>query len=200
MPKVSKETSAIIRNMILTGAFTGILVFFVGIYLIVSLKLPAYFCTGLIVLALALMISIPTILIVKHNKEVEKYYESIQIANIDTMTGVEFERYLKEVLTNRGYSVSMTDVSGDLGVDLVASRGDERIAIQVKRHNTKISRRAVSDAVAGMHHYNCNKAMVVTNNYFSPGAVALAESTDCTLVDRDILAKWIAEFQNTSAE
>jgi HJR/Mrr/RecB family endonuclease len=37
--------------------------------------------------------------------------------------------------------------------------------------------------------------MVITNNYFTPGAVTLARSNDCTLVDRDLLAQWVLRFQ-----
>lgn len=186
--------------MISAGVYTGGFVFIIGIYLIISHNLPFYFCNGLMILVLALVIGIPTVLIFNHNKEVEKKYRGMQIANIDSMTGIEFEQYLKRILTNQGYSVSMTDVSGDLGVDLVASGNGNRIAIQAKRHSDKVSRRAISDAVAGMNHYGCNKAMVITNNYFSPGAIVLAKSTDCILIDRDTLAKWVNEFQNTDSQ
>jgi restriction system protein len=199
MPKVSKRTSTIAASMVLTGSMVGVLVFCIGIYFIISLKLPSYFFYGLIYLASALIIGIPVILISNYNKEIRKKIRGIQIANIDSMTGIEFEQYLKSVLTNQGYSVNMTDVSGDLGVDLVASGNGNKIAIQAKRHNNKVSRRAISDAVAGMNHYGCNKAMVITNNYFSPGATTLAKSTGCMLIDRDTLAKWVIEFQNTSS-
>ena len=90
----------------------------------------------------------------------------------------------------------MTNVIGDLGVDLVATGFGNKIAIQVKRYTNKVSRRAISDSVAGMNYYGCNEAMVVTNSYFSPGAITLAKSTGCILIDRDTLAKWINEFQN----
>jgi HJR/Mrr/RecB family endonuclease len=196
MPKASKEATAIAGKMMSTGITVGFLVLFVGIYIIYSLDLPATFCNGLLVLVLALMIGIPTILIKNHNKEVEKRLKGIQIANIDSMTGVEFEQYLQRVLTDQGYGVQTTDVSGDLGVDLIATGKGDKIAIQVKRYSTKVSRRAVSDAVAGMYHYGCNKAMVVTNNYFSPGAIELAKSTDCILIDRATLAQWVNEFQS----
>jgi restriction system protein len=111
------------------------------------------------------------------------------------MTGVQFEQYLQKLLYSRGYRVSITRVSGDLGVDLIACRAQDRIAIQVKRHNTKVSRRAISDAVAGMQHYRCNRAMVITNSHFTPGAITLARSTSCTLVNRDLLVQWILQFQ-----
>lgn len=124
-----------------------------------------------------------------------KKLRALQIANIDSMTGVQFEQYLQKLLGSQGYSVSITRATGDLGVDLIACRAQDRIAIQVKRHNAKVSRRAISDAVAGMQHYRCNRAMVITNSHFTPGAITLARSTSCTLVNRDLLVQWILQFQ-----
>jgi HJR/Mrr/RecB family endonuclease len=126
-------------------------------------------------------------------------FRAIQIANIDAMSGVEFEQYLQSLLNHRGYSVSMTQATGDLGVDLVASLRADKFAVQVKRSRSKISRRAVSDAVAGMQHYRCNRAMVITNSHFTRGAITLARSTNCILVNRDLLAQWILELQNAQA-
>jgi restriction system protein len=120
---------------------------------------------------------------------------ALEILDIDFMSGVEFEQYLQKLLTFRGYRVRMTPSSGDLGVDLVASSSGEKIAIQVKRYSNKVDRTAISDAVAGKYNYNCDTAMVITNNYFRRGAIDLARSTGCILVDRDTLAEWIVEYQ-----
>jgi hypothetical protein len=195
----------------LLGIFIGCIIFFVGAFYISvfttwlhsNLGLSSGFSSKLsfwatIALFLTLFIGIPIAYITIYNYEVQKKLKGIQIANIDSMNGIEFEHYLQQLLTHQGFSVHITQASGDLGVDLIASRNGEKIAIQAKRYNTKVSRRAISDAVAGMHHYGCNKAMVITNNYFSPGAVMLAGSTRCILVDRDTLAKWVNEFQNTN--
>jgi len=176
-------------------------IFSFGNWLNTTVGLPSSFTFNFAMLAsIALVIGTPVVLIVLYNKEVEKKYRGMKIANIDSMTGIEFEQYLKRVLTNQGYSVSTTSVSGDLGVDLVASGNNDKIAIQAKRYNNKVSRRAISDAVAGMYHYGCNKAMVITNNYFSPGAIELAQSTGCILIDRDILAQWVNSYQNTNVQ
>jgi restriction system protein len=129
--------------------------------------------------------------------EQRKKFHAIRLANIDEMSGIQFEHYLKKLFSHRGYRVSITKASGDLGVDLIAVRGDERIAIQVKRYQRTVSRRAVSDAVAGMKHYRCNRAMVVTNSYFTPGAQTLARANNCPLVDRDKLGNWIVEMQKS---
>jgi restriction system protein len=200
MPKVSKEMTTFVSNIFLKSFVVGFLVLCSGIYFIFSLDLSASFCNGLVVFVLILMIGLPIVQINRHNKEVEKRVRGIQVANIDSMTGIEFEQYLERILIDQGYSVQTTDVSGDLGVDLIATGKGDKIAIQVKRYSTKVSRRAISDAVAGMYHYGCNKAMVVTNNYFSPGAIELAESTECILIDRDTLAQWVNEFQNREAQ
>src|SRR5262245_51083708 len=58
-------------------------------------------------------------------------FKAIRMANIDSMTGIDFETYLQMLLRSKGYSVSMTQVSGDLGVDLIALGNGEKIAIQV---------------------------------------------------------------------
>lgn len=128
-------------------------------------------------------------------KRTENYYRGIRISQIDMMEGIEFENYLQRLLVHQGYEVKLTPASGDFGVDLVASRNGETIAIQAKRQNSAVSRRAISDAVAGMNFYNCTDAMVITNNYFTPDAKTLADSNNCTLIDRNILALWINKYQ-----
>lgn len=158
-------------------------------------------CNLAVFLILAIIIGTPIAFTIHTAYEIAKDKElkkGLLIADIDSMTGIEFEQYLEELLTNQGYIVNTTQTSGDLGVDLIASRDGDKIAIQAKRYSTNVSRRAISDAVAGMYHYNCNKAMVITNSYFSPGAKELAVSTGCVLIDREILAKWINEFQSSS--
>ena len=56
-----------------------------------------------------------------------------------------------------------------------------------------VSRHAVSDVVGGTKQYGCDAAMVITNSYFTEGAIALAEANECALVDRDTLAGWMEE-------
>src|SRR6185503_416356 len=100
-----------------------------------------------------------------------------------------------ELLAHRGFRVERTGGSDDRGVDIVAEREALRCAIQVKRHYGLVSRHAVSDAVGGMRHYDCNAAMVITNSRFTAGAIALAASNECELVDREVLAEWIEDFR-----
>lgn len=117
------------------------------------------------------------------------------LSEIDEMEGTEFEEYVAALFCKLGYQASVTKQSRDFGVDVVAKRGGERIAIQVKRYSKAVSLGGVQQAVAGMHKYDCNKAMVVTNNYFTPGAQELASHSSCELIDRDGLAGLIRRAQ-----
>ena len=160
---------------------------------------PRLLATAATALTLAIMavglVVIPVGAIIVYLRHVESRGRALRLSNIDGMTGIDFERYLRTLLTSKGFLVDLTPPSGDLGVDLVATKGGRRYAIQAKRHSEKVSRHAISDAVAGMQHYECDTAVVITNNYFTHGALALARSTHCLLVNRDRLAKWIDQFQ-----
>ena len=134
----------------------------------------------------------------KQKKEKERRLRAIKLSDIDNMDGIEFEHYISRLLKHREFKAEVTKASGDLGVDVIAQKNDLKYAVQIKRYNEPVSRRAVSDAVAGKYHYGCNAAMVVTNNYFTEGAKELAQSTGCELVDRETLTEWILDFQNSN--
>lgn len=117
-----------------------------------------------------------------------------QLADVDFMIGTDFERYVAHLMRCQGFKrIAVTPSTGDHGVDITASRSGVRYAVQVKRQARPVSRRAVSDAVAGIRVYDCSRAMVVTNNYFTRGAMLVAQSNGCTVVDRTLLAEWIRE-------
>ena len=126
--------------------------------------------------------------------EEEIRFRSLRLVDLHSINPTGFEEYVAKLLDHRGYKTKVVGQAGDMGVDVVASKGGEKYAIQVKRYSSPVSRTAVSDAVAGQAYHGCNAAMVVTNNYFTKGAWALAQSTNCQLVDRDTLAKWITEL------
>lgn len=126
----------------------------------------------------------------------ESGIRALEMSDIDNMDGHSFEHYVARLLRHEGYTeVEVTPGSGDFGVDIVASKSGHRYAIQVKRQARTVSRRAVSDAVAGRDYFSCDAAMVVTNNFLSKSAREFASSVGCEVVDRDILANWILRYQ-----
>lgn len=124
-------------------------------------------------------------------------FRALQIAQIDTMSGEEFEGYVAELLRFQGYQTRMTPRSGDYGVDIVASKNGVKTAIQVKRHSKKLDQTPIREAITGMavRKYGCTKAMVVTNSTFTEAATFLAVESGCELIDREKLGEWILDFQ-----
>jgi len=121
-------------------------------------------------------------------------FRAINMSGVDSMNGWHFESYVADLLRHLGWKIhEVTSGSGDYGVDIVASKGSVRYAVQTKRHTHKVGQGAIREVVAGMPVYKCAAAMVVTNNYFSPSAKKLAVANRCVLVDRKALAQWIAE-------
>ncbi len=115
------------------------------------------------------------------------------LKEIDKMKGLDFEVFVGQLLEQHGYKTQNIKGSGDFGVDVIAEKRGVKFAVQVKRYQSKVSRTAISDAVAGKFHWDCEKAWVVTNSYFTSDAKILAKSTNCKLTDRDDLKKMMQD-------
>lgn len=71
--------------------------------------------------------------------------------------------------------------------NLVLRQGDEKTVVQVKRYKRSVGVKSVQEAVASKEYYHGDKAMVVTNNYFSRQARTLAKANQVELWDSDDL-------------
>ncbi len=118
---------------------------------------------------------------------------SAMIETIDKMEGLEFETFVGKLFRAMGYQVEVTKSSGDQGVDVIATKGDEKLGIQAKRYSKSVDNTAVQEVVAGKSMYNLTKMMVLTNNTFTASAKELAKVNDVILWDRDILLKKVEE-------
>lgn len=117
------------------------------------------------------------------------------ISGVDEMNGTEFEILVQHLLTSQGYQVKRVGGKNDLGIDLIASNNRHKHAIQVKRWNTPVGMDAIRAAVAGKVHYQCDRAVVITNSSFSWRAKKLASANECALIDRNKLATHIRAWQ-----
>ena len=82
------------------------------------------------------------------------------------MTPREFEQFVAQHYREKGYDVETTPYSGDYGVDVIAQKGEERIAIQVKMYGNsarKVNRVTVMQLFGAMAYRQCNKAVIATD-------------------------------------
>ena len=114
---------------------------------------------------------------------------------LDKMEGHKFEYTCAELLRLNGWrDVSITQGSGDYGIDILARRGTVKYAIQCKRYQGNVGVKAVQEAGLGMDFYHCDAAAVITNSSFTKQAVKLANETGVRLFGREFLQELIDNY------
>lgn len=103
--------------------------------------------------------------------------------DVDAFTGVEFERYVADVLKSLGFDVRGTPGSGDQGADLIAKLNGRTVVIQVKRYQGAVGNRAVQEVAGAVNFYGGDEGWVITNSRFTPAARALAQKNNVRLID-----------------
>jgi restriction system protein len=141
----------------------------------------------LVVLALLL----PVALWWYRRQRARRIYEAYAIANIDEMDGLEFEKYVADLLRRRGYTRIRLTERYDLGVDIIARKDGITWGVQAKRYGGLVKVAAVRQAYTALTRYKCDRAMVISNSAYSRPAKLLAQDTNTVLIDREELAKWI---------
>lgn len=137
-------------------------------------------------------VGVPLIIkVYKQNKKKERYLTS-GMADIDQMSGEEFEELLKYHFQEQGYKAQLTPKSHDYGADLVLKNGyGETIVVQAKRYGSIVGIKAIQEVIGARSYYNAQRAIVFTNNYFSNSAEQLAETSGVELYDRSELTQFI---------
>ena len=126
----------------------------------------------------------------KQKRKITKY----TIDDIDLMSGTEFEDFVALLFKKMGYSSQVTKQSGDQGLDVIAVKNGTKIGIQAKCYSNTVGNAAIQEAVAGKSFYNCDKVLVITNNYFTTAAIELAQANNVILWNRDMLKEKIKEL------
>ena len=102
----------------------------------------------------------------------------------------DFEQYVAELFRMKGYQVDVTSASNDGGVDVIATRGDEKLAIQVKMYggsSRKVNRQAITELHGSMALMDCTGAVIATDGELLSEAVHAAKKLriDVLLIDPD---------------
>lgn len=98
--------------------------------------------------------------------------------------GCDYERYVADLLRRQGFrDIQLTAKTGDYGVDLLATHGRHRYAVQCKYYTGSVGGFAVQEAVAGMAYYGCERALVVTNSVLTKNAHALAKANGVDVLE-----------------
>ena len=101
--------------------------------------------------------------------------------------GIKFENQCMEMLKQYGWKVKQTPVTGDQGVDLIASIDNLRICIQCKHHDTALGNKAVQEISAGKFYWKGTHAILVSKSGFTKSAQKLARANKVILINESEL-------------
>lgn len=113
--------------------------------------------------------------------------KNYKIDTVDKLNGYEFEDFLSELFKSFGFDVEPTSYSGDYGADIIVKNAYEKMAIQAKNYSGKVGVEAIQQALSGKEYYKCDRAIVITNSYFTKQAIDLATVSKVELIDRNKL-------------
>ena len=91
----------------------------------------------------------------------------------------DFEEFVADYYKNQGYKTELTSYTGDYGIDVIAQKGNERIAVQAKMYGNssrKVNRQTVMELYGAMTLQKCNKAVIATDGNCMPDAIEVAKS------------------------
>jgi len=82
-----------------------------------------------------------------------------------SMSGREFENWLAGVFRRQGYTVSLTEVTGDHGIDLILTRNGQGTAVQCKRWTDSVGEPILRDFYGAMMGAGMPNGIVATNEH-----------------------------------
>lgn len=143
-----------------------------------------------------LLLIINLIVINKREDTIKRAILSTGISQVDNLDPFEFEAWVAMFLRSAGHNATPTKKAGDYGVDVIAEKGETRVAIQVKKFSQPVGIRAVQEVISGMDYYDCNYGCVITTApYFTQAAKNLAEKRKIKLYTKNDLAIMLYELQ-----
>ncbi len=102
------------------------------------------------------------------------------------MTPREFEEAVAAVLRKEGYTTELGSYVGDYGVDVLATRGDERLAVQAKMYggtSRPVNRQMVMELYGAAAYLDCTGAIIATDGRVLADAAEVARKLGIRLLE-----------------
>jgi restriction system protein len=129
----------------------------------------------------------------------ERYLARIErLDQLSAMTPREFEEFVARMFKAMGHSVTLTQASGDKGVDIFL---DSRKAIvQCKKYEGSVGQPVVRDFYGTMIHNKAERGYIVTTGTFSLPAQTWAKGKPIQLVDGMELVKTLETIKSEQSD
>jgi HJR/Mrr/RecB family endonuclease len=118
--------------------------------------------------------------------------------NFANYSPYEFEKFIAKLFDVMGYQTKVTPKSGDYGIDVLAKKSGEVLAIQVKKYNigNPVGNRDVQRLLGAMQYKNfkANHGLLITTSHFTVQAREQAKECPIELWDKHDLDKIIKKY------
>ncbi len=116
--------------------------------------------------------------------------------NFANLTYFEFEHFIAKLFQKMGYETSVTRKTGDYGIDVIATKDDDIVAIQVKKnsHGNNVGDVVVQNTLGGMLKYKANKAIIITTSDFTTMAHEQAKEAPIELWNKKTLHQIVRKY------
>ena len=126
--------------------------------------------------------------------------------NIDTLSGIEFEKVCQMLVEKMGFTTQTTKASGDGGIDLIAYNHQPFLSgkyiIQCKRYAGSVGEPIIRDLYGVVTSERANKGILMTTGHFTKSAVAFATGKPIELIDgvalKNLLLQYGMEFSQNN--
>lgn len=122
--------------------------------------------------------------------QVERFGRIRSLDQLKSMDPVEFEKFCAFLYEQQGYTAYLSALTGDEGIDLWLTRGEEKVVVQCKRYAGTVGQPVVRDLFGTMVHNKANRAALVTTGGISRQAEEWAADKPIHLVDGHELINW----------
>ncbi|UPM45318.1 restriction endonuclease [Halocatena salina] len=125
----------------------------------------------------------------------------MDLNDLELVSGYEFEHILAEILRRVEGDATVTEGSGDQGVDVVWVREATTVGIQAKAYNINnpVGNSAVQEihtgSVVRQSEFAIDIPAVVTTSRYTEGAKEAAENSNVTLYNRTDLEQWLSQAE-----
>jgi len=134
------------------------------------------------------------------DRRVLEYFFSHPEQIYSSLSPRQFEEFVADILANLGYSVQVSPIGADEGIDIYAERnhiiGAELVLVQCKHYqnSTKVSRPVVQQLKANVFDKNASIGLVVTTSTFTKPAWNYINQAKYRLTgaDHQKLQEWLA--------
>ena len=129
-----------------------------------------------------------------YSDRLKAYNFWIDIRKLDywmSLDGHTFENAVAAAFRRQGYIAAVSKQGGDGGIDIVLTKGAERIAVQCKAHKKEIGPYVVRDLYGTMQHLHFTEGILVSRSGFTQGVYDFAKGKPIKLYNLNNILKMI---------